>query len=550
MDIVSTKGGGLGEAGGGWVGTSAGAIAAAVRDGEVAAQEVIEAHLARQEALNPHLNAVVVARAEQARADARAVDAARAAGEALGPLAGVPLTVKEQFLLAGTPSTYGLPSRLGHRAPADGPLVAWLRAQGAVVVGKTNVSQLLLGFEADNPAYGRSLNPWDAARTPGGSSGGEAAAVAAGLSALGYGADFGGSVRLPAAFCGVFGMKPTAWRLTNDDTDLSSFPLQTGVIPQPGPLARTASDLALALRVLVAGCARAGDPMTPPAPWVEPPARVDGLRVAVFEDDGYFPVSPAIRRAVRRAARALEDAGATLTEARPVPGDAVARLFLGLVGGDGMRKYRRVSRHDPWTAAARMLLLDGLVPGWLRPLMAGTLRLVGQRGLGDLLAIPLRGSGPALFARNEALLEALRGFETTLGAGEAEGEAADVLLGPATGLPAFKHGTGHWVQNALGYNLHANLLGLPAGVAPVTRVRPDEESDRPGASWDVTVRTARRVEAGSAGMPVGVQVTARRWREDLVLGALAAVEAGVRGDDGYPVTPVTPLVPGTSPTPG
>ncbi len=517
----------------GMVGASAEAIAAAVRAGTVRAEEVVEAHLARVDALNPRLNAVVVARADQARADARAVDAAREAGEPLGPLAGVPMTVKEQFLLAGTASTYGLPSRRDHRAPADGPLIAWLRAQGAVVLGKTNVSQLLLGFEADNPVYGRSLNPWDPARTPGGSSGGEASAVAAGLSALGYGADFGGSVRLPAAFCGVFGMKPTAWRLTNDDTDLSPFPLQTAVIPQPGPLARSAADLALAMRVLVAGRPTTHDPMTPPAPWVEPPASVAGLRVAVFEDDGYFTPSPAIRRAVRRAASALEDAGATLVEARPMPGDAVARLFLGLVGGDGMRKYRRVSRWDPKTPAARMLLLDGLLPGWLRPLLAGSMRLVGQRGLGDLLAIPLRGSGPALFQRNEALLAALRGFEDTLG-------GADVLLGPATGLPAFKHGTGHWVQNALGYNLHANLLGLPAGVAPVTRVRAGEETDRPGSAWDVTVRTARRVEAGSAGMPVGVQVTARRWREDLVLAALAAIEAGVRGDEGYPVTPVTP----------
>ncbi len=520
------------------VGAPAWSIATAVRSGEVRAAEVVDAHVARLEALNPRLNAVVVPRWEQARADAHALDAARDAGEPQGPLAGVPMTIKEQFLLEGTPSTYGLPSRRGHRAQADGPLVAWLRAQGAVILGKTNVSQLLLGFEADNPVYGRSLNPWDAARTPGGSSGGEAAAVAAGLSALGYGADFGGSVRLPAAFCGVFGLKPTAWRLTNDDTDLSAFPLQTAVIPQPGPLARTAADLTLGLRVLVAGASRAADPMTPPAPWVEPPASVAGLRVAVFEDDGYFSPSPAIRRAVRRAAAVLEDAGATLVEAHPMRGDAVARLFLGLVGGDGMKKYRRVSRRDPWTPAARMLLLDGLLPGWLRPLMAGTMRLVGQRGLGDLLDIPLRGGGPAMFARNEALLAALRGFEDTLGAGA--DEAADVLLGPATGLPAFKHGTGHWVQNALGYNLHANLLGLPAGVAPVTRVRPGEESDRPGSGWDVTVRTARRVEAGSAGMPVGVQVTARRWREDLVLATLTAIEAGVREDEGYPVTPVTP----------
>jgi len=159
---------------------SAGALAASIARGDLSAVEAVEASIARIEAVNPRLNAVVVKRYEAARAEAQAADERRARGEALGPLHGVPITIKESFDLAGTPATYGLPSRAHILATADDPYVARLRAAGAIIVGKTNVPQLLLYIESDNPLYGRTNNPWNLERTPGGSSGGQAAIIAAG----------------------------------------------------------------------------------------------------------------------------------------------------------------------------------------------------------------------------------------------------------------------------------------------------------------------------------------------------------------------------------
>ena len=197
-------------------------ISERVASGELSAREVIEEHVRRIEEVNPRLNAVVVTQFDCALREADAADAALAHGGPLGPLHGVPVTIKEQFMVPGTPTTMGLPSRASHRAPSDGPLVGRLRRAGAIVLGKTNVSQLLIYHESDNPVYGRTNNPWDPERTPGGSSGGEAAIIAAGGSSLGLGGDYGGSIRVPAHFSGLHGLRPTAGRLTRLDTPAES----------------------------------------------------------------------------------------------------------------------------------------------------------------------------------------------------------------------------------------------------------------------------------------------------------------------------------------
>lgn len=233
-------------------------IAQRIKAGDLSAREVVEEHIRRIEDVNPRLNAVVVPLFDRALGEAAAADAACARGEPLGPLHGVPITIKEQFLVAGTPTTAGLPSRVGHRAMSDGPLVGRLREAGAIVLGKTNVSQLMIYHESDNPVYGRTNNPWSLERAPGGSSGGEAAIIAAGGSTLGLGSDFGGSIRVPAHFCGLHGLRPTAGRLTNLDTPVEFFTGQEAIMPQTGPMARTVEDLALAMKVLTAGCVSSG----------------------------------------------------------------------------------------------------------------------------------------------------------------------------------------------------------------------------------------------------------------------------------------------------
>src|SRR5215468_5611867 len=219
---------------------SASELARRIAAGRLSSQEVVEAHIRRIEVVNPCLNAVVVPLFKQARAEASRADRLREQGTLLGPLHGVPITLKEQFMVSGTPTTIGLMSYRSQLVEQEGPLVKRLRQAGAIVLGKTNVSQLLLSLSGscENPVYGRTNNPWDLARSPGGSSGGEAAIIAAGGSPLGLGADNGGSIRIPAHFCGLYSLLPTPRRLSNLDTaPYAEVAGQEATIAQPCPLA-------------------------------------------------------------------------------------------------------------------------------------------------------------------------------------------------------------------------------------------------------------------------------------------------------------------------
>jgi len=278
-------------------------LAQLIARGEASALDATDQYIARIEAVNPKLNAVVVKRYDQARAEARAVDAKRSRGESLGLLAGVPVTIKECIDVAGLPSTFGLGWRKDLRAATDESHVARLKAAGAIIVGKTNVAQLLAYIESDNPVYGRTNNPWNPERVCGGSSGGEGAIIAAGGSPLGLGTDIGGSARYPAAFCGTASMKPTAGRC--DDPGIYSFHTgQRAIVSQVGVLARNVDDVALGLDVINGG-PDIGD-------WRG--VDIAGLRVGYYVEDGIFRSSPAIRRSVREAAQALKDAGAQIVE--------------------------------------------------------------------------------------------------------------------------------------------------------------------------------------------------------------------------------------------
>ena len=225
---------------------SATELASLIASGDVSSVEAVEAHIARIEKVNPALNAVVFKHYEAARAEARQADEKRVRKEPLGPLHGVPLTVKESLDLRDSPSTFGLPSRAGSRATEDDIYVARLRRAGGIILGKTNASQVLFFVETDNPLYGRTNNPWNLERSPGGSSGGQAAIIAAGGSPLGLATDIGGSIRVPATSCGIAGFKPTASR-TPDAGRYSSPIGQQAIVSQVGVLARTVSDIQLGL---------------------------------------------------------------------------------------------------------------------------------------------------------------------------------------------------------------------------------------------------------------------------------------------------------------
>lgn len=506
-------------------------LAALIARREVSSLEAVQAHIARIEEVNPRLNAVVVRRYEQACAEAEAADKRLAAGEVVGPLHGVPLTIKESLDLAGTPSTFGLPSRAGQLAERDDPYVACLRQAGAIILGKTNVAQLLLYVESDNPVYGRTNNPWNLERTCGGSSGGQAAIIAAGGSPLGLGTDIGGSLRYPATFCAVASFKPTAGR--TPDQGRFSVPIgQRAIVSQVGVLARQVEDVALSLKIL---CEDPHSPAEAPVPLGDP-QRVDlsQLKVGYYVEDGTFTVAPAVRRAVLSAADLLRGCGAQVSAWDPPAVNEAQDIFFRVVSADGARGIRRMLGRDKRDSRIATLELLGARSRPVLFLLDRLLQKLGQSGLAASLHNFGYRDTDHYWQLLESQLEYRQRFQCALD--QAEGGPLDVLLCPACALPAFTHGSARELVTAGAYALLYNVVGYPAGVVPLTRVRAGEDLARP-PSRDLVVRAARNVELGSVGLPVGVQVVARPWREHVALAVMSALQAGARQGEDYPDWP-------------
>ncbi|WP_137730743.1 amidase [Pseudaquabacterium pictum] len=309
---------------------SATRLAQRIRARETSARDLLEHFLARVDRLNPALNAVVVQDRAGARAAADAADAAQARGDALGPLHGVPMTVKESYDLAGTPTTWGIPELRDNTVHTDALAIQRLKAAGAVVFGKTNVPIRLADFQSYNAIYGTTQNPWKHGATPGGSSGGSAAALAAGLTGLEIGSDIGGSIRNPAHYCGVFGLKPT-WNLVPMRGHALGGVLTPTDISVIGPLARSAHDLELALHLLLPPDVIEARGLRVDLPGLTEPTRA--LRVAVWRTDALCPVSAAVQARVDAVARALAGQGAQVDDAAR-PGFEAAHshaVFQGLL---------------------------------------------------------------------------------------------------------------------------------------------------------------------------------------------------------------------------
>jgi fatty acid amide hydrolase len=395
------------------------------------------------------------------------------------------------------------------------------------VLGKTNVSQLLLGGPCTNPVYGQTNNPWRPERSPGASSGGEAAVIAVGGSALGLGSDIGGSVRLPADACGVYGFKPTSGRLTMRG-HATPCPGQEAIACQPGPLARSVADLALALRLLTGATV---DASTAPTAWPDPErVSLTQLRVGFYTHNGLVTASPAIRRAVLQAAAALQQQGVTVEEWRPPYMTELWRVYCGLTFADGLAWIRRAARHSDVTPMVKHLASLGLLPSNAFPAASFLSRLFGQRHLADSIRACRRLS----VAEYWRLVDRRATLRDRLLAALDESRL-DALLCPTFPVPAPPHRQGLFLNEGLSYTAVYNLLGLPAGTVPMTRVRAGEESDRRGV--DVVERAAKAAEQGTVGMPVGVQVVARHWREDIAIRLMAALEGHCRQQPDYPTGP-------------
>lgn len=338
-------------------------LLARLRAGEVSAVELTEATLARHGALNPDLNAVVTY-AEGTRAVAEESDARRRRGEA-GPLEGLPITIKDAFEVAGLRSTGGAPGLADHKPVADAAAVARLRAAGAIILGKTNVPPFSGDFIADNPLFGRTSNPWDLTRSPGGSSGGAAAAVATGMSAFELGSDLGGSIRWPAHACGLFGLK-TTFGLVPTEGHIPPAPRgnPTFDLSVVGPLARSAADLSLILDVLApAGEQRGAMQVRLPPPRLE---QARGLRIALWDADAFAPVDPWVAAAISTAARRLADAGATINLARPQVTLPDCYEIYGLINGAQMAFGYPEKLRERMRARAAELAKDDLSHGALQ----------------------------------------------------------------------------------------------------------------------------------------------------------------------------------------
>ncbi len=533
-------------------------LASGIARGDFTSIAAVDEHIARIESVDDALNAVVVRRFEEARAEARDADARRERGEPLGALHGVPVSIKESQDVAGTPATYGLPSRDDDVAQRDGRHVARWRDAGAVVIAKTNVPQLLIYIESDNPLYGRTNNPWNVARTCGGSSGGEAALIAAGGSPLGLGTDIGGSLRVPAAFCGIASLKPTTGRL-DDTSRLDAFAGQRAIVSQEGPLARTTADLALGYRVAcgddvmgrpiaarsnVPRAIVSGEAMRAAADRydtrIDPEAlraRMRGLRVGWYGSIGRFTASPALVRASREAATALEAMGAHVVSfASPHVEDALA-IFYGILSADGTRSASDSLGDNPRDPRVAQLLAIASKPRALLTSIERLLALGGQRQLANVV----RNYGYTDTHHYWSLVKAQAAyaelFERTMDC--AKDGPLDLIIAPPVGLPALVHGASADVLTAGAYAPLYNLLGYPTGTLPFTRVLPNEETHR-RSSTDGVDRAAKKTERGSAGLPIAVQIIARPWCEDLVLDAMAALESVARERSDYPTTPIDP----------
>jgi fatty acid amide hydrolase len=514
---------------------SAAEIATLIAHGELSAAEAVEAHIARIAAIDPALNVLTCERFAAAREEARAADATT--GLPHGALHGVPVTIKESLDVAGLPTTLGVPSRRAHVAERDGPYVKRLREAGAIVLGKTNVSQLMVFIESDNPLYGRSNNPWNLQRTPGGSSGGQAAIVAAGGSPFGLGTDIGGSIRVPATFCGIAGLKPTAGRYP-DRTTPEIFAGETAIRSQTGVLAREVRDIALVLETL----GRGGDDELAPAPPLRSPHAVDvkRLRVGAYVEAGSFGVAPAVARAVEEAAGALARAGVAVVPFAPPEPDLSLALFYRILAADGARGASRFLGSDPRDPRVEDLLSIASKSRGSVELIVRALRALGQKGtagLADMHGFHSAADYWQAVAGQEAYATRFAEALETV-----EGGPLDALICPACALPALRHGASRALGTAGAYATLYNLLGYPAGVVPFTRVGASEAVGR-SRSRDRLENAAYKTELGSEGLPIGVQVVAKPWREDVALALMFRLESAARERPDFPSTPVLGYAP-------
>ena len=449
-------------------------IAAGIRAKKCSPLEVVDAYLERIATLQPKLNAFVYLDREGARKQARTAEAAVMRGDRVGPLHGVPLTIKSCIDAGGWPIPAGSVLRKDYVAQTDAPLVARLRAAGAILLGNTNTPEYLMAYETDNLLSGKTSNPWNLERSAGGSSGGEGAAIAAGCSAGGVGSDGGGSIRVPAHFCGICGLKPTPGRIpaTGHFPDGGGAFGWIGVV---GPMARTVADVRVLLEVMVGP--DSGDALSAPvAVRAVSEKDVRGLRVGILESDALGKATPETTVAVERAAKLLSEQGFQVATKRLNGLERAIQLwwyFFGPVIGHLIRD-------------GAVGLEESLSP-MLREYVALASAEIPMEFESFLMACGERDSLRAAILRQM--------------------EEVTILLSPVSSGPAFRHGEGNWrsgekesYRDTMRFSQWLNFAGFPGVAVPMGMSR--------------------------EGLPVGIQVIGRPYEEELVLTVAEAIERG------------------------
>ncbi len=498
---------------------------------EISSVQLTRAVLERIDAVDGRIRAFTTVLRERALADAARADEERRKGRSRGPLHGLPMTVKESIEMAGHASTLGVTARATKIATADAALVRMLREAGAVIVGRTNVSQLLLYHEARNPLFGQTANPFSAAHGPGGSSGGEAAALAAGMSVLGIGGDIGGSIRGPAHASGIVGFKPTLDRWSTQGS-LTGLIGQEAIRGQTGPMGRTVGDVTMLMAAMDTRRMSVLDGRVPPLEW-EDPSRIDvpRLRVGFYTDDGVLAPSRAVARGVERAADVLRRAGCEVVPFVPPQTLEMIFTYAAAMSSDaGATAMATLGKGDVDPTLTALLRMTRL-PDAVRATLAGVLSLQSEHVASGIL----RALGRKPVETFWSLTAKIRAYRFAfLEAMDTAG--VDVLLCPVHATPALPHGASKDFAFAGSYSMLYNLLQLPAGSVPVTSVRADE-TERPNPRERME-RMAAEIDRVSKGLPIGVQVVGRPWAEATVLAAMAEIERGTHDDEGYPLTPV------------
>ncbi len=439
---------------------------------QLSSVEVVDAHLARIDEVNPALNALVRVLADEARAGAALADKKLAAGEAVGPLHGVPFTVKENIDMAGLPTTWGVPALAQTVAPADAPVVERMRAAGAIPIGRTNLPDMGLRVHTHSSLHGLTRNPWHPGRTAGGSSGGEAAALASGMSPIGLGNDIGGSLRNPANACGISSIRPSAGRVP----DAGYVPaedrlLAVQLMHAQGPMARRVTDVRLGLLILMGAHPR--DPWSIDAPF-DGPSLARPIRVAVLPEPPGGSTDPKVAATVRHAAQALTEAGYLVEEASPPRYADAISCWTRLILGDFGSVLSMLAPMMGPDAIAFVNNFNETVPP-LADVAAWSHLMVERDGIARAWST-FMADRPLLLSPTWTQLPFEHGFDSAT----PEGTAATMeLMRPV---------------------VPANLLGLPSACVPAGR---DE----------------------ATGLPIGVLITGRRLREDLCLEAAEAIEA-------------------------